>query len=144
METEQIETVPTQSPPDCNMAERKAFISVMKLLYVFVSVIFDACKRAGREDNPPSKLCTQFMQSIDKLYKQHPGKFKAYTYILDQLWGALSAEKPPWQGFILTLITCEHIKKYIIIECSRQGINILREIESDVVNNRNFFDEGNK
>lgn len=147
METEQVETVLSQSPPDCNMAEHRAFISVMKLLYVFVAVIFDACQKAVRENEQrQGQLCSQFMQSINKLYKQHPGKFKAYTYILNQLWDALAENrfKPAWDEFTITVITCEHLKQHIITECSRKGIDILREIEIDVVNNRNFFDEGKK
>lgn len=142
MEIEQVETVPT---PD--IAEHKSFISVMKLLYVFVSVIFDACQKAVREDEQrQTQLCSQFMKSINKLYKKHPGKFKAYTYILDQLWNALAENrfKPAWDGFTITVITCERIKHHIITECACKGIDILREIESDVVNKRNFFDEGNK
>lgn len=142
-----METVQTKTLPDHNIAERKAFISVMKLLYVFISVIYDACKKAMREDKPrPSKLCSQFMKSINKLYKRHPGKFQAYTYILNELWDALNYNRlrPVWDKLDTTLKICCQLKEHIITECSRKGINILRKIESDVVNNRNFFDEGKK
>lgn len=147
METEQAETVLSQSPPDCNMAEHRAFISVMKLLYVFVSVIYDSCQEANREGSPSySQLCSQFMKSINKLYKRHPGKFQAYTYILNELWDALNYNRlrPVWDKLDTTLKICCQLKEHIITECSRKGINILRKIESDVVNNRNFFDEGKK
>lgn len=142
-----METIQTKAPPDHNIAERQNFLSVMKLLYVFVSVIYDSCQEANREGSPShSQLCSQFMKSINKLYKRHPDKFQAYTYILENLWDVLALNRvsPAWNKFGLTLNTCERLKIHIITECSRKGINILRKIESDVVNNRNFFDEGKK
>jgi len=142
-----METAQTKAPPGENIAEHRNFISVMKLLYVFVSVIYDACQMAIREDAPShSQLCSRFMKSIGKLYKRHPDKFKAYTYILNELWAALNYNRlsPAWDKLDITLKICANLKEHIITECASKGINILREIESDIVNNRNFFDEGKK
>ena len=145
MELGEKRTEPIVAPEPTEAEKLAAFISVMKFLYLLITLIKDWCEQDDKDEATPYVICKKVLQNLNYLYRNHKKKFKAYIYILNKIWEATLANKdrPVWDGLSLVIKTCDETREHILEECANRNVDLIEEIQNDFINGRNIFEVEN-